>query len=66
MKDNYMGKKRVAPSWFSEVRAYYVVMMSHAIDRYLSLSSAHPGLHDCRTFTRVHTFMKKTQNTCIN
>lgn len=32
--------EKEAPTWLSKVCAYYVVMVTNAIDRYFSLSSA--------------------------
>lgn len=41
MKDNYIEIKEKLQLGFQKP-AYYVVMMSHAIDRYFSLSRANP------------------------
>lgn len=55
MLDNYIVKRK-APTLFSEVSADYVVMMSHAVDRYFSLSSALVAVLDYMTVTEVSIF----------
>lgn len=68
LKDNYTEKKRQQLSFqkLGIIVWYYVVVMSHTIDRYFFLSSASPWLHDCRTcqcsshpHTKAHKCMHK-------
>lgn len=67
MKDNYIEKRERRQLCFLEVKADYVIMMSHAIDRYFSSADALVQVFDYMIvrqllmFTASHTHMQHTQ-----